>query len=142
MTEFAIEFDPKIPGDATGKIDYDLSTLQAKVIMSTIPTEYNLIYVIDGTRFFYYPANILTVLNDLDLELSLVRDRRAHGVTLSGYTVLEIKFENECAHFFDPVGGVGYSRRKIGTGVDAAELENELMYSIARVWNYILEQSG
>lgn len=96
---FDIEFDPKIRGSHKLYNPVDVRSIVPKASYYDIGHYYDVRYVICGERFQYYPAPILSVINDLDLELTLVRDRQSHEMTLSGYAVLNVDFVKDGALF-------------------------------------------
>lgn len=105
MNNFTIEITPDLPQYISSEpISFDyINIIDARVALADYPKYYEIIYHLAGKSFRYYPASILTILNDLHLEWELVRSRVAHSMTLSGYTVLEVSFEGEAALFADPL---------------------------------------
>ncbi len=113
MTGFSIDINPPLTiGEYSCPIT--LEGIDAESVLRNHPEEYDIEYMIGGCSFRYYPASILTVLNDLHQEWGLVRDRIPHAMTLSGYTVLEMDFEGEAVLFYDPVKTSGETRQRVG----------------------------
>jgi hypothetical protein len=106
MSSFHIEMHPSLPFKREPLGTVDLNGLDWGEILKVIPDEYEIIYYIEGEQFRYYPASIATALNDLLLEWDCIRRRASHRMSLSGYTVLEMAFDEEGVCFFDPIARV------------------------------------
>jgi hypothetical protein len=131
MSVFRIEFDPPVPPAPRPFAPLSWDKLQYQKIAEAFPQEYDIAYWIDDRQFRYYPASIVTAINDIQLELDLIRERNNHYMTLSGYTVLELRFSDGRARFYDPVG-VGKDRKDkpIGTDFDATAIERAFKSAI------------
>lgn len=84
---FTVEICPDIPGARSRPHKRDLITLDFHAILSRIPSEYLLSFVVCGKKYCYYPSNILTVYNDIIFELDKAQEVGAHEITMSGYPV-------------------------------------------------------
>lgn len=103
--------------------------------IANVTGEYNLTYSVSGQRFCYYPSSLATLLNDILWEWQLMKDRKAHQMTLSGYTVLEADFDGDDALIYDPLDRVrlGSAARPVGS-LSALEVEYELKSKLDAVW--------
>lgn len=139
MSEFQITFAPPLPPvvaiDPPMRLDHvDVATITARY-----RTEHDVLYSIGGMVFAYYPASILTVLNDLHLEWCLIRERGSHDVTLSGYTVLEAVFDKGYFQFRTPA----WPSAPVCGRFDAAYLERKFRGAVSEVWGLVRSiQSG
>ena len=118
MTRFAILITPEIAPSRrrTEAIEWDEIDVAAA---SDRFKQYDVHYLVDGRVYGYDPASLLTVLNDLAQELELCERRESHGMTLSGYTVLTVEFDEAGATFSDPgVRGTRAAGGQIGEPVD------------------------
>ena len=120
---------PKLVFD-TSIIDIDV-----KSINKNYKIEHRLEYRIGKNVFTYYPASIITILNDLDLELCLIKKRISHSMTLSGYEVLRMEIDSDKATLFDPTSRSGSN--KIAGVFLVDELESKFQKSIIEVLNGI-----
>jgi hypothetical protein len=106
MNNFAIKIEPGLPETPFhGSISLD--EIDAKGILSRHPEKYDIIYNVGGQAYRYYPASILTILNDLHQEWELIRSRKSHAMTLSGYTVLNMDIDGEAVMLRDPLSTIG-----------------------------------
>lgn len=133
MSEFLITFDPPLPAAAAIDPPSKLGHLDSAAVAAGYATEHDILYSIDGRVFAYYPASILTVLNDVHLEWTLIRERSTHDVTLSGYAVLEAIFEQEGFQFRSPA----WPPDPVGARFDAALLEATFRAAAAEVWGVV-----
>lgn len=133
MSKFTITFDPPLPRVVAINPPSTLENLDVSAIASGYKTEHNVLYNLDEKVFSYYPATILTILNDIHLEWMLIRGKFTHDVTLSGYTVLEAIFEQDGFQFRDPA----WPPTPVGERFDAAYLEGKFRITIATVWGLI-----
>lgn len=124
MSSFTIEFKPELPKIKRKTASLSLDGLDFGRILTLHPQEYDVTYRIDHQVFGYYPASIVTVINDLHEEWKLARSRTSHIMTLSGSPVLEIEFEGETAIFLDPSQLLGFRVRKpVGEPMSALGVE-------------------
>ena len=124
MSEFRIEFDPPVPPAPHRYSKISLDRLQCDQITRAFSQEYDVIYCIDDKQFRYYPASILTVINDIHWEWEFAKRRESHNMTLSGYTVLDLVFTGEKAQFFDPITPSQSSgKNPVGSEISAGATE-------------------
>lgn len=133
MSEFSIAFDPPLPTAIIMEPPLRLDELDVGAVRAGYPTEHDVLYSIDRRVFAYYPASILTVLNDIHLEWTLIQERSTHDVTLSGYTVLKAIFEQGGFQFHDPP----WPPTPVGAPFDAAYLEDRFQAATAAVWGFV-----
>jgi hypothetical protein len=132
VSELLISFDPPLP-DAPTAPPLNLTGVDVAAVTAGYPRQHNVIYSIDGRNFAYYPASILTVLNDVHLEWMHIRARISHDVTLAGYTVLEAVFEDGEFQFLDP----RWPPTPVGDRFDAALLEDMFKTATDAVWSVV-----
>jgi len=101
---FQIEITPALPRAKSSKA-ISLDGLDHGTILDKHPEKYDIIYYVAGQRYAYYPSSILTVLNDLYEEWTLIKGRSPHIMTLSGYTVLDMNFVDDSVRFLKPLPG-------------------------------------
>jgi len=124
VSTFIIEFKPELPKIKRKTASLSLGGLDFQRILTVHTQEYDVTYRIDHRLFCYYPASILTVINDLHQEWELARSRTSHLMTLSGHPVLEVEFDGETALFLDPVQLLGFRVRKpIGEPISSSAVE-------------------
>lgn len=127
---------PRLPVVEADCRKLDFSVLDFKRITENCPSEFDIRYLLDGRRFSYYPASILTILNDLHLELGLFQKRKPHDITLSGYTILRVSFLGEFAVFTDPVEELhGDMGRAVCGNVIAIDVEESMRNAVQNVWS-------
>lgn len=136
MTVFKIEIDPALPESAHGE-PMSLENINAGNVLDQHRENYDVVYHLDDRAFRYYPANILTILNDLHQEWELVRSRTPHLMTLSGYTVLEIVFEGGAAVFLDPLEGSAGEKKRIGDAVWVVAVEEAFRSATEQVLSVV-----
>jgi hypothetical protein len=133
LSEFLITFDPPLPAAAAIDPPSKFDDLDPVAVAAGYATEHDIRYVIDGRVFAYYPASILTVLNDVHLEWTLIRERSTHDITLSGYTVLEAIFERGGFQFRSPA----WPPDPVGERFDPDCLEAKFREAAAEVWGVV-----
>ena len=98
--------------------------------------KYDVHYVVDGRVYGYYPASLLTVLNDLAQELELCERRESHEMTLTGYTVLILEFGEAGGTFADPVmRGARLTGGQIGEPMDPDDICAAFRSAVRDVWS-------
>ena len=138
MSSFTIELRPPVPPAPYPQENISLSDLNLRELLDNFQQEYDIIYHIGGKTFCYYPASIVTVLNDIDWELQLIKKRESHLVSLSGYTVLELLFDDGKAVFYDPVERAHNSAAKpIDDAFDPINLEKAFKECLDSIWYLI-----
>lgn len=141
MNSFSVEIYPNIPDYFFSQDSIDnfcIDKININKVMEKNIEEYDLIYKVNGMIFRYYPSSILTLINDLDLEMNLFKERSNHIVTLSGYPVLEIDFDGESVLFIDPIrDGVG-ERRILGDRFWVFAVEDVIESALNRVKKYVM----
>lgn len=133
MSEFTITFNPPLPVTAAIEPPSKLEGLDVAAITAGYVIEHDVLYAIDGRVFAYYPSSILTVLNDIHLEWTLIQERGSHDVTLSGYTVLEAIAEQGGFQFRSPA----FPPMPVGDIFDATYLEDKFRMAAATVWGLV-----
>lgn len=133
LSEFLITFDPPLPPAAPLEPPLRFEELDSLAVAAAYTIEHDILYSIDGRIFAYYPASILTVLNDIHLEWTLIRERSTHDVTLSGYTVLEAIFEQGGFQFRSPA----WPPAPVGERFDTVSLEAKFRAATAEVWGLV-----
>lgn len=103
MNGFEVEISPPLPSVPDGKCIMSIQDMDLGKIYESFPQEYFIKYHVNDLTYCYYPSSIVTIINDIFWELDLIKERKTHEMTLSGYCVLEMVFENEQVLFFDPV---------------------------------------
>jgi hypothetical protein len=136
MDKFIIEITPELPKLISDEIissDY-INLIDTKVVLAELSDQYEIIYHLAGNSYRYYPASILTILNDLHIEWELIRSRVPHAMTLSGYTVLAIDFVGEAALFADPLDrSTSGASKRIGEPIWVLSVEEAFRIAIERV---------
>lgn len=98
--------------------------------------KYDVRYLVDGRVYGYYPASLLTVLNDLAQELELCERRESHEMTLSGYTVLILEFDEAGGTFSDPVvRGARPAGGQIGEPMAQEEICAAFRSAVHDIWS-------
>jgi hypothetical protein len=146
MNTLRITFQPDM---APSPIEYhELSTNDPDVQRRLWATgvEVDTILWLDQLRFGYYPAPLITTLSELEYELDLFNHRADHFWEMSGFPVLEVKFEADFVSFFDPIDTARLGDHRIAVGrVSAYEAIGCLKMALNAVWHffnmYQLEQS-
>ena len=135
---FEIDIAPHLPVVEITPGSVDFSRLDFARIIENVTGEYDIRFIINERRFSYYPSSVLTVLNDLHLELDLFRLRKPHDVTLSGYTILRVRFEDRSAIFVDPVEELhgDVNRATCGDAI-ASDVEQKLQSAVRNVWSVV-----
>lgn len=98
--------------------------------MNQYHKEHDIIYFVNDRSFRYYPASLVTILNDLYQELESAQNGESHMMTLSGYTVLEIQFRVGKAIFFDPLRHSLEGRNEPLGEFSAAEIVSEFQSAV------------
>ena len=138
MSNFSIFFHPPLPSVEIKTTDLSLEALNVRLVLDKYPVYHSIVYTIDGAKFEYYPASVITVLNDLHLELKMLEERRSHHMTLSGYTVLEVRYQNEMAQFYDPLGPATVGKEVwVGKDIPCEAIEMEFMRATLEVVNLV-----
>jgi hypothetical protein len=131
MSTFRIEFDPPVPAPWRSYSEISLDRLPYEQIYRAFIQEYDTIYWIDDVSFRYYPASILTVINDIHSEWELIKRRESHQMTLSGYAVLDLFFTREGVQFRHNVGPVGRRRSQpVGATFGASKIETSFKLAL------------
>lgn len=142
MNTFDIRFSPPLrpaePYPVPGHLADWLSVSFVQHVQAAYPHEHLVQYAVDGEIFAYYPASILTLLNDLDLELALFRRRENHDMTLSGYTVLHVEFQGDLARLFDPTRCDHHQHGEPLGDFAVADLESKFTSATSALWGLIL----
>lgn len=140
VSTFRIEFEPRLPKAETKTTSLSLDHLDVGRILTGHTQEYDVRYRIDQKTIGYYPASIITVLNDMYEEWTLARSRTSHTMTLSGYPVLQVEYDGETALFLDLVQFLKYGIRKpIADPISALDVEaafRSALEHILSVTNY------
>lgn len=142
MNHFKIMLDPPIPR-APGvypKISLDMIDLDKTI--QAVSQEYNIYYLAAGRYFTYYPASILTIINDIDLEFTLIQKRKSHLMSLSGYTILEMVFTGERVYLFEPFDVLGSEKKPIGAAFEASYIEQAFKVTLDSLWHLIKAVDG
>ena len=89
--------------------------------------------------YAHYPADIVTVLADLEAEASAFAEGRSHDVELAGHTVCHARCGEGRAWFVEARGGYGPQDDPPikGEGVALAELRAAFDEAAARVRGYL-----
>jgi hypothetical protein len=98
---FEVSFDPELPDHGAIPPPENVNRGVAYGAADDQP-DHNLRYVISGTPVCYYPAGLPTLLGDLLGELEGLESGRAHGVSMSGYTLLLAEITGDNVTFRDP----------------------------------------
>lgn len=142
MSRFEITFVPPLgpvePRPVPENLRERLNVPFVQHVQASYSHEHLVQYVVNGELFAYYPTSILTLLNDLNLELTLLRGRENHEVTLSGYTVLRLEFHGDVAQLFDPARRDDDRPEESLGEYEVAELESKFQSAAATVWGLIL----
>jgi hypothetical protein len=139
MSSFVIAFVPPLQPKERYAFPPSFSELNVERIQAAYSEEHRIEYIVNGEMFTYYPASILTILNDLDLELELIRSREDHLMTLSGYTVLRSEFHDEMTWIIDQVARGPDGHDKVIGDFPASELEAQFQNALSVVWGVISE---
>ena len=135
MSSFTIEISPKIAPSQkrVNAIEWDAIDVSAA---SDRFKQYDVHYLVDGRVYGYYPASLLTLLNYLAHELELCERRESHEMTLCGYTVLIIEFDDAGATFSDPVTrGSRAAGGQIGEPMDPEDICGAFRSVVRDVWS-------
>jgi hypothetical protein len=133
LSEFLIIFDPPLPPAVIADRPIVLEDVDIRSVSQRYTQDHDVSFAIDGEIFSYYPSSLLTVLNDIHLEWTLIQKRLSHDLTLSGYTVLEASYEHGRFQFHNPA----WPPAPVGNPIDAVYLECKFRASTAAIWNLV-----
>ena len=137
MAEFCIEIEPALPPHSlslTAPIpDHPSAVIDVRRIYSAYNIEHTLDYKLSsGHPYRYYPTDILTVLNDLQLELKTMQSREDRDMTLVGYTVLQAMIRG------DKVESLQASKGTPSLGLfSLAQIVEALEVALHDVWCFV-----
>lgn len=136
MSSFRITISPPLPYQDVTPSDVLLDDLDYARILLSHTQEYDLTYHVDSFEFRYYPASIITVLNDIHEEWILARQRANHDMTLSGYTVLRIEFEQDNVVFSDPLPNDQVGYKSLNFIFNANVVEEEFLTVLKSIYSF------
>lgn len=133
MDMFTVQIHPPVDTSQNNLRDpLKSDDINAIAIYRSIKREFDIEYIIAEMVFKYYPSHALTALMDLNYEWELCRQKKDHEVTLSGYPIIDLKFDVGEAIFRDIV----WPNSVIGR-VNIINVENELRKATSQMWNVV-----
>jgi hypothetical protein len=134
---FKVEVIPILAPSSLLDKPVDWNQVNSIAIFRSISQEFSVVYRVNDRSYAYYPSHILTTLGDLNTEWELSLSRTSHEMTLSGYTILNVKFQGGDAIFFDVDQNVELPSATVYRAA-AEHVEREFARATSLVWNYIV----
>ena len=125
-----VNINPSISGHAVENFNLIefFEHLDAEIIHNNYKDRYTLTFQCEEKAFFYGNCDILTIINDLALELENIDKSKSHFLTICGYKILFVNVSGKYLEFYDPSYGNIKINRTIPICIESKSKFRELLF--------------